>query len=189
MKSNHEEEYEQFIIKSIERTEKLGLENNEFKINKNLVVDLELINKLALEMIELRDNHNIPRQITISDCGAMSYTLQQLLQEHGIPALITIGDVIEVGKARYKTTVQSLKNEIEKGISNDQVYLHVWLTLPNMHIIDTTLLLKSQKNKFINKKLDYIKDGLYSQVKINNRAIFKPMIVGSTFLYKIGLLR
>jgi len=189
MKLNHEEDYEKSFIKAIERTNKLNIENNKFEINKDFIVDLELINNLALKIIELRDKYNIPRQITISDCGGMSFGLQQLLLENNIPSLITIGDVVEIGKARYKTTVQSLKNELEKGVSNDQVYLHVWLTLPNMHIIDTTLLLKSQKNKFINKKLDYIKDGLYSKVKINNRAIFKPMIVGSNFLYKIGLLR
>lgn len=189
MKRNHELEYEQAFLKAIERTNKLNIEDNKFEINKSFKVDEELVNNLALKVIEFRDNYNIPRKTTISDCGAVSFILQKLLLENNIPSLITIGDVVEVGKARYKTTVQSMKNELERGVSFEPVHLHVWLTLPNMHIIDMTLLLKSQKNKFINKKLDYIKEGLYSKVKINNRAVFKPMLVGSSFLYKIGLLR
>jgi len=189
LKVNFEKEYEESFLKAIERTATLNIENVDFKIDTNFEINIDLIKKLALKIVEDRDRLGVPRQISISDCGGMTASLQKLLLEHNISSLITIGDVIEIGKPKYKTTVQSLKNELKKGISQDGVYLHVWLTLPNMYIIDTTLLLKSKRNLFFNKKLDYIKNGLYIEKKINNRAIFKPMLVGSNFLYKIGLLR
>ena len=149
----------------------------------------KIISKVADQVVKDRDEAGIPREILIQDCGGVAAMLHANLKQHGVETLITIGDVIDRGKSRYDTTFEYLKDELKKGIQNSPVKLHVWLSMSDGTIIDPTILLKRKGNAFVNKKLNYQQQGLYIGDAISLKLKYKPVLLGSDFLYKIGLLR
>lgn len=58
----------------------------------------------------------------------------------GGPCVLTLGDVEVDGQREYGTTYPQLRQEIrgERRKASDTYPCHVWLTFPDMHVVDVT---------------------------------------------------
>lgn len=77
------------------------------------------------------------QQIRVS-CGQTHSWLWKNLVAHGVLCYLTVGDVELGGKREYGTSYGKLKQELRgaRRGSDDAYPFHVWLTFPDMHVID-----------------------------------------------------
>lgn len=88
----------------------------------------------------LVDSSAVPvdlQQIRVS-CGQIHTWLFKNLRAQGARCILTVGDVQIAGRREYGASYQRLKQEL-RGVyraSRDAYPFHVWLTFPDLHIID-----------------------------------------------------
>ncbi len=82
-------------------------------------------------------------------CGQIHSFLFKALQDEGVQCILTVGDVEVDGKREYETSYQKLKQEIRGAHRDtDKPYpFHVWLTFPDLHIIDATFFIYKWHDK------------------------------------------
>jgi len=110
------------------------------------------------------------------------------LMGNAAPVAITIGNVMYKGKNLYLSTRESIQNLIQRGFDQSStVDTHVWLTLPNMQVIDLTIIptLKAM--------------GIYEPSSLTERQVlcwredelgdfdFDPILVDNDFFNKVEL--
>ncbi|MCP3105339.1 SEC-C domain-containing protein [Myxococcus sp. K15C18031901] len=73
-------------------------------------------------------------------CGQIHAELWRWLRSEGVNCLVTIGDVEIGGKREFGTTYTQLELEMRGALrdSTKPYAFHVWLTFPDIHIIDVT---------------------------------------------------
>lgn len=81
----------------------------------------------------------------LNQCHSFSQQFFENWMEHDFgkiaPVAITIGNVVYEGKDVYQVSKSSLKRTINEGFQPDKsLELHVWLTLPNMAVLDLTIV-------------------------------------------------
>lgn len=124
----------------------------------------------------------------VAQCMAIHYRLAPVIQEWlGCPVLYTIGwidDDTETGMFKFDDPF--IEEKLKNGHVGGTVNLHAWLTLPSMEVIDvalaTTIAVLKKIPDGYGRVLARPADGL-------NGMAYKPMLVGSDFLRKTGLLR
>ncbi|CNI61162.1 MULTISPECIES: hypothetical protein [Yersinia] len=124
----------------------------------------------------------------VGQCLSINFKARPVLEEWlGCPVYYTLG-WIDDGTQRglYRFDDDMIADKLANGHQDDTMDIHAWLTLPSMEIIDLTLTTtlnflqrrKEGEGGIIVKKADEI-TGLS----------YKPMLVGDTFLSKVGVLR
>lgn len=118
-------------------------------------------------------------------CGQIHSWLFRNLQVAGVNCAVTIGDVEVDGKLEYGTSYQKLKQEA-RGAHRDGTKpypFHVWLTFPDLHIIDATFFVYKYWDRLPEpwKWSDYLicSDHPFAQ-DLNLRYV--PMLVGDSDL-------
>lgn len=73
-------------------------------------------------------------------CGQIHSELWRWLRSEGVNCFVTIGDVELNGKREFGTTYELLEQELRGVLRNSTTPypFHVWLTFPDLHIIDVT---------------------------------------------------
>lgn len=103
------------------------------------------------------------------------------------PVYYTLGWIDDGSlKGMFKFDDQTIAEKLATGHHDETLNIHAWLTLPTMEIIDLTLTttvcllqgLKEGAGGVIVKKADEV-TGL----------TYKPMLVGETYLHKIGVIK
>ena len=123
----------------------------------------------------------------VGQCLAMHFQLVPVLEKWlGCPVLYTIGWVdIGTDRGMFRFDEDFIAEKLHSGHSGSSVNIHAWLTLPSMEVIDLTLptsvaVLQNLPHGYgsvIAKHADDL-DGM----------AYKPMLIGSDFLRKSGLL-
>lgn len=102
------------------------------------------------------------------------------------PVYYTLGWIDDgTSKGLYRFYEEAIADKLANGHHDNNINIHAWLTLPSMEIIDLTLStsfsvlqgLKTGKGGIMVKKADDITGFAYV-----------PMLVGETYLSKIGAL-
>lgn len=124
----------------------------------------------------------------VGQCMPLHLKARPVLEEWlGCPVYFTLGWVDDgTPKGVHKFDDAMIANKLANGHQDDTINIHAWLTLPTMEIIDLTLsttfsILQGRKEGeggVITKKADEITGFAY-----------KPMLVGETFLSKVGILQ
>lgn len=161
---------------------------NEQSKNKEIKV---IINK---ELSRYANNYikNAPFGLA-NQCHNICQSFFDLCTRNGVTEIcgmaITIGNVRYKGKKLYKTTPESIKETIRKGFQpEEQLDLHVWLTLVDMSVLDLTIIpTLISKNKATPK--DFKGKELVLWRKSNDHHLeYIPMLHDDNFLHKVDKL-
>lgn len=120
-------------------------------------------------------------------CLHFNFRLEQPLSEClNQPVIFTIGHIyiFESQECLYSKTEDQLKAMLEKGVDRPSVDLHAWLTLPSMEIIDSVFF----TSYYAVKKLGEPFRILISHPEELIGMSYHPMLIGTDFLRKTGLL-
>ncbi len=85
------------------------------------------------------DRYSDSLRIRLS-CAHAHSLLFKTLQMQGAHCVLTIGDVLVDGVPEFNTSYQRLKQEVRGAYTSTDkpIQFHVWLTFPDLHIIDAT---------------------------------------------------
>lgn len=134
----------------------------------------------------------IPVEHRIGNCATMHYgALMQLIgQEVPMLPVITVGDVCIDDKPRYQVTRNSLRRLLNKGRSRSVMPAHVWLTWPDMTVMDLTILAALAVDRdeplTTDREDALVVFGYDDQEQLGLR--YTPWLVGEMFLHRIGAL-
>lgn len=114
-------------------------------------------------------------------CLIVTPYLFVLLQEQGIPCELVYGEVKINGTYEFDTTLDGLKDELDKGYSENVMAIHVWINFGANYIIDPTISgrihkhydKKCPQNKIFNGK---------SEALFNKKLEYIPMLAGIQYL-------
>lgn len=125
----------------------------------------------------------------VAQCMSIHYRLMPVLERLlGCPVLFTIGwvdDGTTKGMFRFDEEFIQEKLERPKLTPGGQANLHAWLTLPSMEVIDVALV----TTIVVLKKLKEGHGGVLAGPADEFKGFaYKPMLVGTDFLKKTGML-
>ena len=117
-------------------------------------------------------------------CWNIALESFKLLQHFGIKSEIVIGEVNINGTDEYDTNLESLKNELLKGASQDTIPIHLWVQVADNYIIDATMSAKLKKYYIKDYPFPSIVHGSANELYNKLRLQYKPMLVGAKFIEK-----
>lgn len=123
----------------------------------------------------------------VAQCMAVHYRLMPVMQGWlGCPVLYTLGWIDDgTDTGMFKFDHSFISSKLKHGHAGGSVNLHAWLTLPSMEVIDvalaTTIAVVKRKPEGYGRVLAKHADELDGMA-------YKPMLVGTDFLRKTGLL-
>ena len=132
---------------------------------------------------------------TIGQPGPEELAAQCFEINHGIKLIIddffktnsvfTLGCVDEPSNCLPKYTEEELKTLLVKGISNTNLGLHAWITMPSMEIFDATL---NTKIAITNDKPELVYAIAARHVDdLAEGFAYHPMLLGDDYLNRLGL--
>ncbi len=155
---------------------------------------LELNDFIKSELMPIADAFIQNTKFDVSDqCHSVSQSFFDRCTELNITKdcgmAVTVGNVKYKGKSVYPTTKEYIKNLIAEGFNPEQsLDLHVWLTLPNMAVLDLTIIptliskrLAKAKN-FKNKDVVLWREGTMSKFR---NLHYIPLLKDDEFMYKV----
>jgi hypothetical protein len=104
----------------------------------------------------------------------------------GRDAVSTIGWVIEKGHHLFEFDDNLVEKLLQHGHQGGPVKIHAWLTLPTMEIIDLTL---AATTAVLRKQPRLEGSVIASRVDQLHGLIYKPILVGTEFIRRTGLVR
>ena len=105
-----------------------------------------------------------------------------LLQQHQVPCELVYGEVKIAGINAFETTMEGLKNALNKEQTASDVAMHVWINIGKDYIIDPTISFRI--NKYYDSKCprNMIFNGKSNTLKKQQKLDYIPMLVGAKFL-------
>jgi len=106
------------------------------------------------------------------------------------PCVLTVGDVEVDGQPEYRTTYEDLRRELRSGRrpTEESVPCHVWLTFPDMHIVDATFFVYKYYDRIPTQWTwsDYIVCSDPQHLFAADLPLtYKPMLLGRQFVVKL----
>lgn len=132
---------------------------------------------------------NLEYEDIVAQCMAIHYRLAPVMEDLlKCPVFFTIGwidDGSEQGMFRFGEEFIQEHLNAPKTTVGGQANLHAWLTLPSMEVIDISLV----TTIVVLQKLDKGHGGVLAGPADDfNGFAYKPMLVGTDFLRKAGML-
>jgi hypothetical protein len=123
----------------------------------------------------------------VSQCLSIHYQLAPVLEQWlGCPVMFTLGWVDDgTPKGMYKFDDTFVAEKLKHGNAGLTINIHAWLTLPSMEVIDVSLATTIARVQKLEKGHGAV---LAMQADEIKGFAYKPMLVGSDFLRKAGLL-
>lgn len=120
------------------------------------------------------------------NCGHAHAEIYHLLESFDERVYLTIGNVVINNQPWLKITPENLIKELEKGKSKDHMNMHVWLTLPDMSIMDFTIRPNQDMNRNIKNSIE---DSIIylAPDELDKDHYYEPMLVGARYLQRIGV--
>lgn len=181
--------YREEWLEAIERTKHYGL---------NLPEDAARLNQQRYLTKEVHDRFpyvvrdafgNLGYEDIVAQCMSIHYRLAPVMEELlKCPVFFTIGwidDGSDRGMFRFGDEFIQEHLAAPKKTIGGQANLHAWLTLPSMEVIDVALVTTIA----VLQKLDKGHGGVIAQPADDLKGFaYKPMLVGTDFLRKAGML-
>lgn len=115
-----------------------------------------------------------------ANCMGLHYKVKPVIEEYlSSDVYFTLGYASIYAKNIFYLDDELIENLLENGLQ-EQPTIHAWLTLPTMEIIDFTLPFTIDRNKGRGRAIANHADKLTGGMKYN------PILIGDTFLRKIG---
>ncbi|MFH4856581.1 SEC-C domain-containing protein [Vibrio diabolicus] len=186
------EEYWRLWEESLSRTLDLNLNPSfgpEFEFKdvslKKIQGTISVIEGIFTKIIKKRDRDGISREITRLDCTRLSYELQGELKKNGIKSILVTGDYVFHGEPMYNVSEKYIVSQL--GASTPGMGLHTWLVLDNYLLVDPSIIIFNEKEKFLAKEIDG-KPCITDIEKINSDLFYIPFVLGEEYLIKINAL-
>ncbi|WP_233962531.1 hypothetical protein [Shewanella indica] len=107
-----------------------------------------------------------------------------ILQYQNIDCEIVMGEVIINGTPEFDTTLSGLKEEFDRGISDQPFCIHVWVQIGENFIIDPSICARLKKYYIPSFPVPSIVKGKSDELLEELRLDYKPMLVGAKYLTK-----
>lgn len=123
----------------------------------------------------------------VAQCFGVNWQLHETLESYfNTPILYTLGYVYMPPDYLFKQTEEQLLQLMKNGITETQVNLHAWLTLPSMEIVDISLLTSIA----VLNGWDKGRGGVIAAHahELNHGVRYHPMLLGTDYLKKIGAM-
>lgn len=120
-------------------------------------------------------------------CVRVNLALYPALQKRYGAAYLTIGYYDEAGTPFFQFSEQNIEAWLRDGIGTSTAQFHVWITLPDMQILDVTLGTSISKYRKVPAAEGAIICDLAE--RLSPQLVYHPMVVGEDFLYQIGAVR
>ena len=120
------------------------------------------------------------------NCGLAHAEIYHLLESFDERVYLTIGNVVINNQPWLKVTPEGLVKELDKGMSKDHMNMHVWLTFPDMSIMDFTIRPNQDMNRNIKNSIEDSIIYLPTD-ELDKDHYYEPMLVGARYLQRIGV--
>jgi len=126
-----------------------------------------------------------PEELT-AQCFEINHGIKLIIDDFfKTTSVFTLGWVDEPSKCLVQYTEEQLKHLLVKGISNENLDLHAWITMPSMEIFDSTL---NTKIAIANNKPELLYAIAARHVDdLAEGFVYHPMLLGDDYLNKLGL--
>ena len=114
-------------------------------------------------------------------CLTVTPHLFRLLQKLGIPCELVYGEVKINGTYEFDTTLDGLKDELDKGYSETGMAIHVWINFGANYIIDPTISGRIHKHYDEKCPQNIIFNGK-SEALFNKKLKYIPMLAGIQYI-------
>jgi len=174
-------------VSAIERTKRFHLKipSHQMEIEK---LFLTADRQAEFPHIIQQELGNVAPSDIVAQCLSISYRLAPILQKWlACPVLYTLGWIDDgTDKAIFKFDDAFIAEMLKCGHAGGSVNIHAWLTLPSMEVIDvalpTTISVLQNIPEVYGRAIAQPADKLKGMA-------YKPMLVGSDFLFKAGLFK
>ena len=123
----------------------------------------------------------------VAQCMMINHRLEPVMERwFGCPVIYTLGwidDGTEKGMFRFDESF--IADKLKNGHKSLKVNIHAWLTLPSMEIIDVTI---ATSMAVANNTTQGIGLALTRHADELEGFAYRPMLVGSDFLRRTGLM-
>jgi len=101
-----------------------------------------------------------------------------------MPYILTIGDVIWKGEPEWYTDLAYLREEAlgARG-PGDELRCHVWITLPDMTVLDATYWFRENRGK-VSDDFRW-EDGIVCEAPVRPDVEYVPLLVGDRLVMRI----
>jgi hypothetical protein len=183
-------DYERNLNKALSNTKSFGLSIENFEIDLRVNVDIDSLLNVANETIYFR----YPRELIAGRCHQMSMELSKAIKtKFNINSVVTSGYLIcnkggDISKVFYEP-LYFLRNRIGRK-TNREFPIHCWVTLPNMVIVDVTVLstlqtIGSSSHQTLDYRQSYFISGKIQSSK--SEFCYQPIMVGNEFIESLNL--
>lgn len=176
-------DYKRNIQNAINNNKKLGIDIPKFEFDERFNIKPEIIDVL----------HDIIYQHSweeiAGNCFSFTTLANQGLKERlNIQSLVTLGSFSDNGSKVCYESFRMLKFRLQNpNYKTKGIKLHAWLTLPNYHIIDVSILSSLRLNN-LDPNIDYRR--FYYLDTLNQKKgdffCYHPMLLGMDYLNKIN---
>lgn len=185
---NYKDAFQAAVQKTIEWN--LGGDLPFYKLEGPLI-SREMIFQVALHLIPQLEQHGfIDSRSLAGNCLQVNAWLADLLARVGVKSVMTIGSMsLESGMVYMPLDYEKLHVELNAPQPDKDIGVHVWLTLEDGSIVDWVgpawydQMIGS--NYSVNECMDVLPQGIFGDSPYS----YKPYLVGSEYLKKIGAIR
>jgi len=191
--SIHSNDYNYFenLNHAIRNTEELGLPISNFAVDTNFRPDMEELGYFVLSLVRRAKLDERLAKLKLEpafNCIIYAQIICNGLSElYGKSMMLTSGYLIrEDGKVFYESLSELKSRYYSK--TKTPVNLHAWVTLPNLFIVDPTLIPTLRASGYKGSALEQdilIKNGL--EQRVEDYISYQPVLVGSEYWDKAGI--
>ena len=176
------EKYSDKFKTAVSKTKELGL-NLECKFHA--YEQRYSCENVAESAIRLFNRRGYSAKNLSQNCAKIHAEVYYLLKSHNENIYLTIGNVVINRRPWLKTSSTILESELKKGPISSEMNMHVWLTFPDMAILDLTIGHNIDLNRGFERRLEdsliYCPPDEHDELHY-----YEPMLVGNEYLEKIG---
>lgn len=166
------------------RSEKYNLNPPRIKYSNDVLLTNTFKEKLPYLLLKEHEEYmNVANMI--ANCMGFHYKVKPTIEKYlSSDVYFTLGYVSIYDKNIFYFDDKFIEDSLENGMQ-EQPNIHAWLTLPTMEIIDFTL----PATYAIMNQLDYNGEVIIKHAdKLKDGMNYNPVLIGDTFLRKIGAL-
>lgn len=191
--SIHSNDYNYFenLNHAIRNTEELGLPIPDLVVDTDFHPNMEELGYFVLTLVRRAKLDERLAKLKLEpafNCIIYATIICNGLSElYGKSMMLTSGYLIQGDRKVFYESLSELKNRYHRKIKTP-VNLHAWVTLPNLFIVDPTLIPTLRASGYKGSALEQdilIKNGL--EQRVEDYISYQPVLVGSEYWDKAGI--
>ncbi|WP_313025550.1 hypothetical protein [Pseudomonas lopnurensis] len=170
---------------AIARASRLGLKTPNFQLMEGQLLNQKVYQDIPYIVRDAMGDASLEE--VAAQCLSYHMRLLPILNDYfGTELTYTIGHVAVGSKIYFEQTEDQMQALIKSGVTQPQLSIHAWLTLPTCEILDftlpTTFAMLSKTKEGYGSVLSGHADRLLNDVS------YHPMLLGEDYLRRIGAL-